>query len=211
MLNSSVFDNVSASFLAANAAPTLAPIANQTVNVGQTVAFTAIATATNSPQPTLNFSLLNAPINATLAQINNTNANFNWRPWVTNANSTNAVALMVALSGFPSLSATQSFTIVVNPLILPSVSSVMINNGQLRFQISGRTGPRLCRAGVLEPLYLEHTFHHQFATHALLVDGHQCGNTAGGVLSHQDRAAAAIGMFFQTDFRVVLYDSTHLH
>jgi hypothetical protein len=54
--------------------------ANQAVNVGQTVALNAIATDTNSPQPTLNFSLLSGPASATLAQINNTNANFNWRP-----------------------------------------------------------------------------------------------------------------------------------
>ena len=141
LLNSSVFDSVNASFLAPNTALTLTPISNQTVNVGQTVAFTAIATDTNSPQPSLNFSLLYGPASATLAQANNTNANFNWRPAVTNANSTNAVAMMVAVSGSPNLSATQSFNITVNPLTLPSVSSVSINNGQLGFQISGQTGP----------------------------------------------------------------------
>ena len=141
LLNSSVFDNLSASFLAANTAPTMLPIANQTVNVGQAVAFTAIATDTNSPQPSLSFSLLNGPASATLAQINNTNANFNWRPAVTSANSTNAVALMVAVSGSSSLSATQSFIIAVNPLAQPALSFVTINSGQLGFQINGQAGP----------------------------------------------------------------------
>ena len=52
VLNTSVFDNVSASFLPVITAPALAPIASQTVNVGQTVAFTASATDTNSPPRT---------------------------------------------------------------------------------------------------------------------------------------------------------------
>jgi hypothetical protein len=131
--NSTNSAEVSASFLTA---PTLAPISNQTVNVGQTVAFTASATDTNSPQPSLNFSLLNGPASATLAQINNTKANFNWRPAVTNANSTNVVALMVAVSNSPGLSATQNFTITVNPLPLPTVSSVVWNNGRLTLDVT---------------------------------------------------------------------------
>ena len=138
LLNSSVLDNVSASFLAANTAPTLAPISNQTVNVGQTVAFTASATDTDQPPQTLTFSLLSAPASATL----NTNTGaFSWRPSVSNANTVNPISLMVADSGSPSLSATQSFTITVNPLTLPTVSSVVWNNGQLGFQVSGQTGP----------------------------------------------------------------------
>jgi len=100
------------------------------------VALTAVATDTNLPQPALNFSLLSGPVSATLVQINNTNANFNWRPAVTNANSTNAVALMVAVSGSPSLSATQNFKITVNPLVLPAVSSVTWNNSQLTLQVT---------------------------------------------------------------------------
>ncbi|MGB7769060.1 MAG: beta-galactosidase GalA [Verrucomicrobiia bacterium] len=129
---------VSASFMAANTAPKLAPISNQTVNVGQTVAFTASATDTDQPPQTLTFSLLSAPASATL----NTNTGaFSWRPSVSNANSVNPVSLMVADNGSPSLSATQSFTITVNPLTLPSVASVTINNGQLGFQVSGQTGP----------------------------------------------------------------------
>jgi hypothetical protein len=128
VLNTSVIDSVSASFLAANTAPILAPISNQTVNVGQTVAITA--TATDSPPQTLTFSLVSAPASATLNQINNTNAAFSWRPAVTDANSVNTIGLKVADNGSPSLSATQSFTITVNPLVLPTVPSVGWNNGQ---------------------------------------------------------------------------------
>jgi len=40
--------------------------------VGQTVALTATATATDSPPQNLTFNLLNAPASATLTQLNNT-------------------------------------------------------------------------------------------------------------------------------------------
>ena len=65
-----------------NTPPTLAPIANQTVNVGQTVAFTASATDTDQPPQTLTFALLAGATNATL----NTNSGaFSFRPLVTQA------------------------------------------------------------------------------------------------------------------------------
>jgi beta-galactosidase len=135
-LCTSVIDSVSASFLPTNTVPILAVIANQTVNVGQTAALTASATDTDSPQPSLTFSLLSGPASAAVTQINNTNANFSWRPQVTDANSTNPVALKVVVSGQPTLSATQNFKITVNPLVLPTVSSVAWNNSQLTLQVT---------------------------------------------------------------------------
>ncbi len=119
-----------------NTPPVLAPISDQTVNVGQTVAFTAVAADTDQPPQTLTFSLLSGPTNAVLSQINNTNASFSWRPLVTQADTTNSFALEVADNGSPSLSATQSFNVTVNPLTLPSVSSVTVNNGQFTLQVT---------------------------------------------------------------------------
>jgi hypothetical protein len=122
----------------ANTAPVLAPIGNRTVNVGQTVAFTASATDTDQPPQTLTFSLLNGISSATL----NTNTGaFSWRPAVTNANSTNAFTLKVADNGSPIMSATQSFAITVNPLTQPTAASIVLNNGKLGFQVSGQAGP----------------------------------------------------------------------
>jgi regulation of enolase protein 1 (concanavalin A-like superfamily) len=129
VLNTSVIGNFTASFLP-NTAPVFAPIANQTVNVGQTVALTASATDSNFLLQTLTFNLLNGPANATLTQINNTNASFSWRPEVTDANTTNAINLQVADYGLPNLNSTQNFSIMVNPLALPKVPSVSWNNGQ---------------------------------------------------------------------------------
>ncbi len=123
-----------------NTPPVLAAISNNTVNVGQTVAFTATATATatNQPPPTLTFSLLSAPTNATL---NAATGAFSWRPLVTQANTTNPISLEVTASGTPSFSATQSFSIMVNSLTLPSLASVSFSNSLFTMQISGQTGP----------------------------------------------------------------------
>jgi hypothetical protein len=129
--------------LPANTPPTLLPIANQTVNVGHTVAFTASATDTNQPAPTLTFALLTGPTNATLTQVNNTNANFSFRPLVTQASSTNSFELEVSDNNTPPLSATQSFSIIVNPITLPtlSASAAYPANGHFSLTVSGMAGP----------------------------------------------------------------------
>ena len=41
----------------------------------------------------------------------------------------------------PPLSATQGFTVTVNPLTLPQFASVGWSNGQFGVQVSGQTGP----------------------------------------------------------------------
>jgi hypothetical protein len=121
-----------------NTPPVLAPIANQTVNVGQTVAFTASATDTDQPPQTLTFALLAGATNATL----NTNSGaFSFRPLVTQANSTNGFMLQVSDNGTPSLSATQSFTVTVNPLTQPGFGNISAAGGHFSFNVSGQSGP----------------------------------------------------------------------
>ena len=121
-----------------NTAPTLVPIVNQTVNVGQTVAFTASATDTDQPPQTLTFALLVGATNATL----NTNSGaFSFRPLVTQANSTNNFTLKVSDNGSPVLSATQSFSVMVNPLSSPQFSLAGWSNGQFAVQVNGQSGP----------------------------------------------------------------------
>jgi hypothetical protein len=121
-----------------NTPPVLAAIGNQTVNVGQTVAFTASATDTDSPPQTLTFALLAGPANATL----DTNSGaFSFRPLVTQADSTNGFTLQVSDNGTPSLSATQSFTVTVNPITQPGLGSISLAGGQISFNISGQSGP----------------------------------------------------------------------
>ena len=123
---------------APNTPPTLAPIANQTVNVGQTVAFTASVTDTDQPPQTLTYALLAGPTNATL----NTNSGaFSFRPLVTQANSTNSFTLKVSDNGTPSMSATQSFSVAVNPLSAPGISNISFAGGQFSCNVSGQSGP----------------------------------------------------------------------
>ena len=131
------------SIIPPNTPPILLPIANQTVNVGHTVAFSAGATDTNQPAPTLTFALLTGPTNATLTQVNNTNANFSFRPLVTQANSTNSFKLEVCDNNIPPLSATDTFSVVVNPITLPTLSGSAENpaSGQFSLTVSGMAGP----------------------------------------------------------------------
>jgi hypothetical protein len=121
-----------------NSPPILAPIASETVNVGQSVAFTASVTDTNVPPPTLTYSLLAGNSNATLST--NTGAFF-WRPQVTDVHTTNLFTLAVADNGSPSLSATQSFMVFVNALTQPTLASIILTNGLIQFQVQGQAGP----------------------------------------------------------------------
>jgi hypothetical protein len=121
-----------------NTPPVLAAIGNQTVNVGQTIAFTASATDTDLPPQTLTFNLPVAPANATL---NSGSGAFSWRPVVSQSGTTNVISLAVSDNGMPSLSATQSFTIIVNPLVPPVLSAAGWSSGQFALQVGGQTGP----------------------------------------------------------------------
>jgi hypothetical protein len=118
--------------------PVLAAISNRTVNVGQTVSFTASATDTNQPSPMLSFSLLTAPTNAS---VNSASGLFNWRPLTSQASSTNQFVLVVTANNTPSLSATQSFTVTVNPITLPTLTQAAMSNGQFTLTLNGMTGP----------------------------------------------------------------------
>ena len=124
-----------------NTPPTLAPVGNQVINAGVTLMVTNAATDADQPPQTLTFSLLGAPTNATLTPLNNTNAVFTWRPLVSQASTTNTITLKVADSGTPSLSATNSFLVTINPLAQPTVSSISVSDGQVSLVATGAVGP----------------------------------------------------------------------
>ena len=121
-----------------NTPPVLAIIGDSTVNVGQTVAFTASATDSDLPQQTLGFTKLAGPANATLDA--NSGA-FSFRPLVTQENSTNTFTLQVSDNGSPPLSATRSFSVTVNPLVTPTIRNITFAGGQFSLQVNGQTGP----------------------------------------------------------------------
>jgi hypothetical protein len=121
-----------------NTSPLFAAISDRTVNVGQTVAFTASVTDADQPPQTLTYTLLAGPANATL----NTNSGaFSFRPLVTQADSTNTFTLRVSDNGSPPLSATRSFSVVVNPLPTSNISSMSFAGGQFSLQVNGQAGP----------------------------------------------------------------------
>jgi len=124
-----------------NTPPVWKPIADQNIVFGATLMLTSTATDTDQPPQLLTFSLLAGPTNATLTTVSPTNALFAWRPMVGQADSTNLVTLKVADNGTPSLSATQSFEVVVGPVLLPTLGSFGLSNGQAGFQITGAAGP----------------------------------------------------------------------
>ena len=141
--NTDSYDTVNPHLSATNSftvivyALTLAPISDYTVNAGQTVAFTASATD-NAPGRTLTFSLLSPPSGAT---INSASGLFNWRPTVSQANTTNTVQVRVTDNGTPNLTDTKSFLVIVNPLAASTLASVNYTNGHFTLQISGTSGP----------------------------------------------------------------------
>jgi hypothetical protein len=114
------------------------------VNAGQTVAFTASATDTNVPTPSLAFTLPTAPTNAAFVPhigAFNTVA-FSWRPLVSQAGTTNTITLQATdTNNVPPLTASQTFTVTVNPLTMPSVTSTVLSGDRIGFQIGGAAGP----------------------------------------------------------------------
>jgi glucuronoarabinoxylan endo-1,4-beta-xylanase len=123
---------------ASNSAPTLAAVNDRTINAGVTLVLTNGATDPNVPPQTLTFSLLNAPANATL---NSSNGVFTWRPFVSQANTTNAVIVRVSDGGSPALADTNNFTVTVNPLNPPVFNSINVAAGEVHLSVNGDTGP----------------------------------------------------------------------
>ncbi|HUA37512.1 MAG TPA: hypothetical protein VMA35_03830, partial [Candidatus Sulfopaludibacter sp.] len=121
--------------------PTLTPVADQTMNAGQTLLVTNTASDPNVPPQTLTFNLLNGPSGATLTTLDATDAQFSWRAPVNSAGTTNPVTVTVTDNG-TLLSATNSFNVIVNPLTSqPAVSSIGTTGGLVMLVLNGPQGP----------------------------------------------------------------------
>jgi hypothetical protein len=122
----------------ANQTPVLAAISNQATGAGMTLVVTNTASDPDQPWQTLTFSLLSPPSGAA---IDGSSGVFNWRPPVSQADTTNLVRVKVADNGTPSLSATQSFSVVVAPITLPLLNALSTEGGQFGFTVNGDVGP----------------------------------------------------------------------
>src|SRR5262249_37842468 len=128
-----------ATLAAGNTAPTLNPISDQTINAGAVLNIASVANDPDVPPQTLTFSLLSFPAGAS---IDPGTGLFTWRPTVAQANTTNLVTIQVTDNGTPNLNASQSFNVIVNSLIIPTLSTVTYTGGQLGFTVdTGTTGP----------------------------------------------------------------------
>jgi glucuronoarabinoxylan endo-1,4-beta-xylanase len=121
--------------------PAFVPVAGATINPGTTLVVTNAVTDPAAPPLALSFSLLAAPTNALLATVNGTNGIFTWRPLLSQANTTNAVSVLVADSDTPSFSATNSFKITVNPVAPPVLNSLTLAKGESSLTANGIQGP----------------------------------------------------------------------
>jgi uncharacterized repeat protein (TIGR03806 family) len=101
-----------AATLTVNTTPLLAAIPDQIVDEGTTLTITNSAVDADIPASNLTFSLgTNAP---TGASIDSTNGLFTWTPTEAQGPSTNVITVIVTDDGVPALSASQSFTVIVN-------------------------------------------------------------------------------------------------
>jgi glucuronoarabinoxylan endo-1,4-beta-xylanase len=124
-----------------NSAPTFTSVPTQTINAGYHLGVTNTASDPDVPPQSLSFNLSAAPGNATLTPINATNVLFNWRPLVSQAGTTNVVAITATDSGVPARSGTNTFSVIVNSITQPVINSINASNGQLNLLVDGMMGP----------------------------------------------------------------------
>jgi pectin methylesterase-like acyl-CoA thioesterase len=134
----------SATLTVGNTAPTLTPVADQTVSVGASLSITNVANDPDVPAQTLTFSLLAGPSGAAA---DSSSGVFTWVPAPGQANTTNNVQVVVTDNGTQNLSATNSFKVIVPPNVAAFsglTASQSISYGTPSITLSGTvsaTGP----------------------------------------------------------------------
>ena len=119
--------------------PSISSIPNTNINAGIRLSLN-ISNFTSDPGVSplgLGFGLATGPTNATLAN----NGMLNWRPTVSQAATTNLFTVGATDKASPGLSATQSFTVTVNPLTRPVLSQPALRDEQIQFEVRGDFGP----------------------------------------------------------------------
>lgn len=109
-----------------NQAPSVLPIADQTIIVGDELVLTNVASGP-SGSGALNFSLGVAPPGA---YINRTNGVFSWSPDCAQGSTTNFITLWTTDNGTPPLSNSVSFLVTVPECIEASLGSTVMQTGQ---------------------------------------------------------------------------------
>jgi hypothetical protein len=121
-----------------NTPPTLNPISNRSVHIGNPISFTATASDVDLPGQTLTFTL-NAPVPAG-ATIGLGTGLFNWTPATNQGPASYSITVRVTDNGTPPLSDTKTFNIAV--LNLPHVTRVAITNSMVMISWESYPGRR---------------------------------------------------------------------
>jgi hypothetical protein len=107
--------------------PVLAPVADQTINVGDALAITNIVSDADEPTPSFSYSLgPNAPAGTAIS----TNGIFIWAPDCSQGSTTNLIAVMVTASGNPRQTNLILFNVVVGECVQVGVGSTVVQAGQ---------------------------------------------------------------------------------
>jgi pectate lyase len=122
--------------VAANSAPTLSPISDYNLIAGATLTFTNAASDPDVGQD-MSFTLLNAP-NGAVVGLND--GVFQWRPVIAQGGANYDLSVVVADTGSPILTATQTFNVTVTPPVAPQIE-ILAAGIPLQLQIAGDSGP----------------------------------------------------------------------
>jgi hypothetical protein len=91
-------------------------VANQTINPGQTLTLTNVATAPSGITEAFVYTLRSGPSNAVLGASSGV---LTWRPTVRQGDTTNTIVLQAEVSTDSSLRATNSFQVFVQSVVRP--------------------------------------------------------------------------------------------
>lgn len=112
-----------------NTAPTLDPIANRTLYLGQTLSVVLSASDAEVPPQSLTFGLLaGAPAGMGVISTSATTGMLTWTPNEAQAPGTNMVTVTVADNGAPPMGDQQAFTVTV---LLPPTIGIGVSGGQV--------------------------------------------------------------------------------
>ena len=110
-----------------NTPPVLPPQTTQTINPLNPLVVTNTATDADLPPQTLTYSISSTVTGANVPVIDAVTGIITWTPDVSQAGTSNVITTIVTDNGVPPLSATNSFSVIVNPV--PGISSITYSNG----------------------------------------------------------------------------------